>query len=263
MKCPNPKTIRAKPNVYDIQTNIVPCGQCVICMKNKVTEWKIRFQEEAKNSIANCFLTFTYSDEHLPKNGVEVEHLKKFNNNLKHYYKFKYYLISEYGPKTHRPHYHGLYFGVDAYTEGFNAKINQLWAKGFITITPLNPRRINYVSEYHITKSTAPEGANKNFNVISNGLGKSYIQKEANFHKSADNLYYRSKNFKLALPRYYKEKLYSKAVLHKKHEEIKQEFDQKELERARSDPQFYQKQYWNKKAYMDQILKRRAEKGKL
>lgn len=263
MKCPTPKSIRAKPNVWNIQTNIVPCGECATCMQNKVTEWKIRFQEEARNHIANCFLTFTYSDEHLPKNGVEKEDLKKFNNNLKHYYKFKYYLISEYGPKTHRPHYHALYFGVDRYTEGFEQKINQLWSKGYITIGVLYPQRINYVAEYHVTKNSCPQGANKNFNLISMGLGKSYIQKEAAFHKSDKNLYYRNKNHKLALPRYYKDRLYQKPLIQKIQKEMREKFDHEEIEKARKDPKFYEKQQVNINEYERRILERRAKKGKL
>lgn len=61
------------------------------------------------------FITLTYDDEHLPKNGTLNK--KHFQDFMKRYRKaiapkkIRFYHCGEYGDKKRRPHYHALIFG--------------------------------------------------------------------------------------------------------------------------------------------------------
>lgn len=266
MKCPFPKSIRAPSIGYATQFIAVPCGECGICMRNKVSEWKIRLTEESKINIANSFITLTYNDENLPKDGVNKEHIQKFNKQLRNYYKYRYYYVSEYGPTTNRPHYHGILFGIDNHTDSEMVdKLEKIWAKGFVTLTQLEPTRINYVAEYHVLKNVNPVGSNPNFKLLSckPAIGSNYINREKQFHWSEKEMYYRNGKFKLGLPRYYKEKIYDSKT-RKRASALRQiKEDQNEIRSRQTDPLYYAKKQQNIKATIDNYIKRKIKKGKL
>ena len=65
---------------------------------------------------ANCFVTLTYDEKHLPKDGsLCLEHVQLFLKRLRFGSAFplRYFLCGEYGEKTSRPHYHICLFGTD------------------------------------------------------------------------------------------------------------------------------------------------------
>ena len=57
----------------------------------------------------------------------------------------RYYLVGEYGSKTHRPHYHVLLFNMDVANL---APIMNKWTKGFTQIGSVTNASINYVTKY-------------------------------------------------------------------------------------------------------------------
>jgi hypothetical protein len=64
----------------------------------------------------NCFITLTYEDDYLPKEGLVKEHFQQFMKRLRWKYdgkRFKFYAVGEYGTDFGRPHYHSLLFGLD------------------------------------------------------------------------------------------------------------------------------------------------------
>lgn len=92
------------------------------------------------------------------------------------YPKLRYYLISEYGPTTRRPHYHLLLFGwpeeLDIYTA-----INECWLFGEInTATSCTDAQIMYVANYHLDRFVCPDGVEPNFCLMSSkpGIGHLY-----------------------------------------------------------------------------------------
>lgn len=97
------------------------CGQCVGCRLERSRQWAVRCMHEAKLHENNCFITLTYSDEHLPPGGsLSVEDHQNFMKRLRDKIrrdrlggKFKFYLCGEYGERTGRPHYHACIFGFD------------------------------------------------------------------------------------------------------------------------------------------------------
>lgn len=125
--CLRPVVIKTKDS-FGIDVNqAVPCGKCIECLKDRQNSWKIRLTEEARDHKYVYFFTLTYNDDNVPfsfdDEGNKVLHFRKSDLQLwlkRHKIKyerlfkrdidFKYFICSEYGPNTGRPHYHGILF---------------------------------------------------------------------------------------------------------------------------------------------------------
>lgn len=103
-----------------IEARKVPCGKCAVCLRRKGREWYVRLKAEYEWHDGNAyFVTLTYSDWCLPttKSGVQTvckKDVQKFFKRLRRAifpYKIRYFLISEYGEDTQRPHYHMIVYG--------------------------------------------------------------------------------------------------------------------------------------------------------
>lgn len=139
----------------------------------------------------NSFVTLTYSDEFLPSGSLASKSdIQKFIKRLRQAPRdfgfaplpFKYYIVSEYGSKFGRPHYHGIIFGLDFHLpnwlpyfvklsdKGFpiysSHVLEKVWKNGFLSFDRVTPRDIAYVTKY-ISKSSG-----ENFSLYSRGLGK-------------------------------------------------------------------------------------------
>lgn len=174
-----------------------PCLKCDECLTSKYSELSARLQFEVLSYPKECrviFFTLTYADKYLPSDGVSRGHITDFIN-LLHIYStrsglpsgFRTFIVSEYGtdPRfTHRPHYHGLIFGLDLSTYGhiklFNKVIAKAWRKRG-RIDWQFARSAHGVSKYctkyvikGLNKDFVPEGKNANFisyPIKSGGLG--------------------------------------------------------------------------------------------
>lgn len=131
-------------------TQHVPCGHCNECIKNRQNEYVIRTIEEAAKLGHVWFFTLTYNDDHVPttfdldgeiveedpetgevffapeaklltlrneditswKKRVRARLNKRRKSEGRERLKFSFLICGEYGPKTHRPHYHGLFIGM-------------------------------------------------------------------------------------------------------------------------------------------------------
>lgn len=120
----------------------------------------------------NCFITLTYSDEHLPDNGSLVvgdwqAFAKAWRNKLG---KFRFFHCGEYGDKNGRPHYHAAIFGHDFHSDRRPARpskkghpqwssptLDKLWGKGEALIGTLNFESAGYVARYIMKKQTGPD----------------------------------------------------------------------------------------------------------
>lgn len=98
----------------------VPCGHCEDCLKANARSWAIRILQEAKQYKNNYFITLTYNDVSLPKNGsLDKDAISKFNKKLKTALfraglksDFRFYGVGEYGGDTWRPHMHIIFFNL-------------------------------------------------------------------------------------------------------------------------------------------------------
>ncbi len=70
---------------------------------------------ESTMHTANSFITLTFDEEHLPKDGsLDVKHWQDFAKRLrKKMGSYRYYHCGEYGDRYGRPHYHACLFGID------------------------------------------------------------------------------------------------------------------------------------------------------
>ncbi len=187
------------------------------------------------------FLTLTYDDEHLPKTptGRSTTCKKDVQDFFKRLRKelgdvrLRYYLVSEYGPTTARPHYHGIIFfrsddSVGSDNGGRFLSVWSLreaddlfakvWHNGFTCTEGVTPATINYVTKYVITRRgefDEFDDRERPFSLSSRrpGIGAGYIDRMQKWHSEHSDGFYATElgGTKVALPRYYVEKLYTDA----------------------------------------------------
>lgn len=167
MACTNPIGI----SKIDGSPTKRPCGTCIDCRLDYARQWAIRCVHEAQVTEENSFITLTYNDTYLPKDGsIRKEELQKFMKRLRKEIdpiKVRYFGCGEYGKKYDRPHYHLCLFGYDfpdkeIHKTTFRRKrdpdilyisemLSTVWKKGFHTIGKVNYKTAGYVARY-VTK---------------------------------------------------------------------------------------------------------------
>lgn len=206
----------------------VACGKCAPCIKKRVACWSFRLEKEAEVSTSALFVTLTYNDQHIPwsKRGyhtLEKTDLQKFFKRLRKIHRgqpIKYYAVGEYGSRTHRPHYHIIIFNSN------HVDIAKAWsldnkAIGHIDYRSAEHNAIGYTLKY-ITKEKKVgrhhlDDRNKEFALMSKGLGQNYITAEMIIWHQSDllnRMYCPLKDgMKAPMPRYYKDRIYDKEQL--------------------------------------------------
>ena len=221
MPCTNPKkcwhvgttengkkkyVFKRPPNHWNYEQSQVPCGKCINCHVDKAREWATRATHEAQLHDNNCFVTLTYSDEHLPENAtLKKEDLQKFIKLVRYHFRpleVKYLACGEYGSEsnTHRPHYHICFFGIDApdkelfFTNRYGDPIyrselfERIWKKGHVTIGQFNYRTASYTARYTIKKMETSENYQFKHEIIDKYTG------ETNYDPVAARKYYLMRN---------------------------------------------------------------------
>lgn len=147
-KVTNPRT-KPTDKVHRLAATPFGCGQCLPCRLNKSREWTARLLLENSTSADSAFLTLTYNDDHIHKQGYLVpEDLTKF---IKRYRrkneptKIRYFAVGEYGTATWRPHYHLAVFGDN---ELFNHTLESIWGKGFTQAGDFSQHTAKYITGY-------------------------------------------------------------------------------------------------------------------
>lgn len=156
------------------RTQKVACGRCVGCRHNYAKGWAARAMHESSFFLDNCFVTLTYSEEHLPKDGgLRKDDLQKFIKELRRYIypqRVSYLACGEYGEDFGRPHYHLCLFGYDFSDKKFHTRrrgnttytseiCGNIWTKGFHEIGSLTYQSANYVARYVTKKITGDQAA--------------------------------------------------------------------------------------------------------
>jgi len=148
----------------------VPCGQCIGCRLERSKQWAIRCAHEASLYQDNSFITLTYADEFLPKNGSLVKaDFQKFMKRLRfrHGEGIRYYYCGEYGENFGRPHYHACLFNFDFRDKRLapirqkssspvfvSDDLKELWPYGFSTVGNVTFESAAYVARYITKKVT-------------------------------------------------------------------------------------------------------------
>jgi len=138
----------------------------------RARQWTVRQVHHASMRELNCFLTLTYSDEHLPKDGsLNPYHLTTFLKRLRYLcardtpgHLIEYFASGEYGDDLGRPHYHANIFGMDFQDKKLWKKtatgndiytsdaLTKLWPHGWATIGALTPESAAYLARYTVKK---------------------------------------------------------------------------------------------------------------
>ena len=219
MQCISPMSVQ-RPNGRGSRDRItVPCGKCPSCLANKRASWAFRLKQELKDSKSAKFITLTYDDKHntgsLSKIDVQL-FLKRFRALCKKVdegYQVRYYLTGEYGSNTFRPHYHMLVFNVPVYDEmKLYELINKSWKNGSSFIGDVTPASIMYVAKYLLKGSVTPDGCEEPFSLMSRrpGIGFQYVERMSDWHAEEQRTFVQSGSVKQTMPRYYKDKIFSK-----------------------------------------------------
>lgn len=204
----------------------VGCGECYECRRQKAQQWRVRLTEELKVHKYAYFITLTFSNESLIELMQEIETSeetnavaqlavrrflerwrKKYGKSLKHW------MITELGHEnTERIHLHGIIFAEHEIT---NELLNSIWKYGRTdTGQYCNLQTINYIVKY-VTKIDKDHKNYKAQIMCSAGIGENFIHTigakntyKYKPHNSAE-YYTLSNGQKVALPIYYRNKLYS------------------------------------------------------
>lgn len=253
MACDSPLWLKVKG-----QDTPVPCGKCPPCKIRRVNEWVFRITwEEENNSTSSHFVTLTYDTAHVPltPNGFMTLRKRDFQNFMKRLRKLcpgsnlKYYACGEYGETYQRPHYHAIILNVPD-----PDLIPQAWTidgvpLGAVHIGNVSGDSVAYTLKYIDKESFrqkrfrhSRDDRDREFPLMSKGLGKGYIEDaQIQAYHRADlsrNYVSRSGNHRVAMPRYYRQKLYNASELEAQREHINNSIQAKEqYDRLHHNPQ--------------------------
>ena len=179
MQCMSPILVSHSDGKGTTIRTPVPCGKCYACLSRNRSQWAFRLQKEQRYSECSHFVTLTYDDSQLEYNDegypvVSKRDVQLFLKRLRKQYKgvkIRYFITSEYGPQTQRPHYHGILFNIPGSVEDVTKGISQAWQHGFVSIGSVTEASINYCAKYCITKNSTPAGRDPCFSLMSRRPG--------------------------------------------------------------------------------------------
>lgn len=229
------------PVLTDLRAKMVPvgCGKCMECRKQKANNWKVRLYEEIKVDNKAYFVTLSFSNEQFDNiaegkdtNGKEIAKAPIIKGNLEGYEgdnevcrvairrfcerwrkankkSVKHWFVNEIGGNnTERVHIHGLIWCNDPKSIGEHWKYGNIWVGSYV-----NEKTITYIVKYlHKTDQKHPNFTGRVW--CSPGIGNEYLNRRdatRNTFQGPDteDNYKASNGYKIALPIYYRNKLFS------------------------------------------------------
>lgn len=189
----NPES-RKRPITFDINEAFkdrplsVPCGRCIGCRLERARVWAVRCMHEASLWDSNLFVTLTYDDDHVPRDGsLRPDDMVRFLKRLRFHRSYRvlhpetnrfrrvypplrYLQCGEYGETTLRPHHHALLFNCDFpdkrrvriwdsdNTVWSSKSLDEMWGFGSCKIGSVSFESAGYVARYTL-KKVVGEGA--------------------------------------------------------------------------------------------------------
>lgn len=265
-----------------------PCRKCLPCLRARQKAWVSRLVEELRNHDTNYFVTLTYSDEFVPsdENGemsVSKSDVIKLNRDMRKRFqlgklrnpagdvilgspeflelpkdlKYQYYITSEYGPNsTQRPHYHGVWYGLEVEQSLAEVLFRTLWPYGYVSVFPAKEGAAGYISKYLVSdgvgKDTYHGDGVKPFSLMSKGLGKSYVERMGDWHRSdPSRMFTQYHGDRGTMDRYLKHKIYDEETLSEYADKCMQKHYQLQMK-------YYKLKFTNPVAY-NRLLAERAK----
>lgn len=239
---PNKKNGGNVPEVKDRRALVVPvsCGKCMECRKQIANSWKVRLQEDIKVHSNGKFVTLTFDESSLEElqskfpqlkgyaleNASAVLGVRRFLERWRKKYKksVRHWLVTELGQNsTERIHIHGI-----IWTDK-EADISRIWKYGHINIGShkwnkgklvfrgehyCNARSVNYMVKY-LHKADPKHREYKPKTMCSPKIGANYMEtlraKDNEYKPNGETkTYYKTpEGLKVALPMYYRNKIYN------------------------------------------------------
>lgn len=215
------------PPILDKRVLMVPvgCGKCMECKKQKARNWQVRLQEDLRKNKNAKFVTWTFSDHELQKLDNEIKDVsgyerdneicrlairryterwrKKYGKTLRHW------MVTELGGNsTERVHMHGLVWTDEV------EDVKNIWKYGNVWIGKyVSAKTVNYIVKY-VNKVDAKHKEYNSRIFTSKGIGGNYMERkdvERNEYKKNEtiNTYKTREGVEIALPIYYRNKIYS------------------------------------------------------
>lgn len=239
----------------------VPCGTCPACLKRRANAWGFRLTEHFKVYPNALFVTLTYDEFHVPISEAGfmtlcVKDFQKYMKRLRNSYMYKkfnpitkrwnncydkvpkisYYCAGEYGSKNFRPHFHAILFGTDE-EHARNAWHCDGVLIGDVHFGTCEAASISYCTKYmtkgriipvHSGDDRVPE-----FALMSKYLGVDYLTNDVIKWHRQDLLrsFVMHNGFKIPLPRYFKDKIFTKEELEIQNEILRQRAEESEGKR--------------------------------
>lgn len=216
----------------------LPCGKCHECLARRASGWAYRLLKEAEISNSAHFITLTYDSKFIPisANGylslrrsdvqLFLKRLRKSLTSQNYHEKIRYYAIGEYGDHTDRPHYHLIMYNLPRTLREPYDSLTRAWPLGTIHVGNITPASVAYTLKYISKGKKVPsfefDDRETEKALMSKGMGLAYITPATKrFHKiQREDLTSRlyvpiMDGKKIAMPRYYRNKIYTKAELAK------------------------------------------------
>lgn len=227
MQCVSPVRL-----VQPMAISYVPCGKCNYCLQTKRGEWTFRLMQELKAANFSDFITLTYSDEKLPTVNEDTgefftggtlrkRDVQLFNKRLRKAIepsgqRFRFFTVGEYGERYQRPHYHSIMFNMP---RELLSRVESIWGHGGIYRGSCTVASIHYTAKYIINRAEHDDGRVAPFSLMSRrpGIGEVYLRDQAavDWHVARGSGY-ELRNYTQvngvygSLPRYYKERIFTK-----------------------------------------------------
>lgn len=239
------------PPVLDDRALAVPrpCGRCKQCREEAAREWRIRLLEDIKVNTNGKMVTLTLSnqsytelyneipsekinprkqdqiikiDGYLRDNEIAKLAVKRFRERWRREFgkSIRHWLVTELGHNgTENIHLHGI-----VWTNRSFKTIRRIWKYGYIWPRPGAEEKANYVSARtvnysvkYIHKMDLMHKTYKSIVLSSAGMGKNYLDspnRKRNIYngKDTDMTYVSAEGYKMAMPKYYKRKLYNDSL---------------------------------------------------
>lgn len=191
---------------YMLGTLECPCGGCLPCRINRRRVWAHRILLESLKHGNSCFVTLTYSDDHVPVSLVK-EHYQNFLKRLRRELapqKIRFFVAGEYGEESGRPHFHAAIFGLDRFTaggvDGRSGLVQKSWivgrkdgkldtsSLGFTFVGDLTWESAQYIAGYLTKKVVSDERSVREFSRMSlrPGIGAAAMGDVARALSSSD-----------------------------------------------------------------------------
>lgn len=271
MLCFHPRDIQVDVKVIGDHTikkvYQVPCGRCVACRRRRQQDWSIRIQHESdwclKNGGSTFFITLTYATEHLrykvdKESGEQFDvpsvcttdpglFMRKFR---KRYGNCRYFCCGEYGKKFDRPHLHIMLFLPTKETpDSLRPLVEKSWPFGIVKgIYPFSVKLSEYIAKYSMKQFGDDYSMKeKPFARMSlkPAIGANYlnVSNKAFHRKNLAFVAYDSTGVPFALPRYYRDRIFSKDQVNEHSLSIERQRLSADYAASRKDPLYLLHRY--------------------